>query len=229
MTILDILDEVSRQYDIDNFKIINILKRAVCEELGLSEIIDQYIEGTIVLFEYFIDKQNKRRIKRVKITQKKLAYIRDRMYHLMIDDCIKTRYSTIKQSIQRGRIVRGEIISACERGIGIKTKYGDAFAPLNLLNKIEIEKGIYKIGESFDFHVYKIALKKDRINIVLDRVSKSLTEHIIHTVLGDEKNIYSIKRMFGERIKVYLDKEPNDEEKEILGLMFTEKIFYKIL
>ena len=70
-------------------------------------------------------------------------------------------------------------------------------------------------------------MKKDRINIVLDRVSKELTKHIVQNLLGNDVNILFIQRMFGERIKIYLDKEPSEEEKELVELTFSEKIVFK--
>lgn len=227
MQIIDILDEVSRQYDLDSHSIIGILKRAVREELGLAEVVDRFSDEKLEIFEYFVDKKNNKRLKRVKITQKKLAYVRDRMYRLIVKEIMNLRFSTLKSRLRKDLVIRGEIVSISKNGLNVKTKFGDAFAPLNLLSKNELEKGKYKAGNIFDFHVYKISLKKDRINIILDRVSKELTKHIVQTLLGNDVNILFIQRMFGERIKIYLDKEPSEEEKELVELTFSEKIVFK--
>lgn len=227
MQIIDILEEVSRQYDLDSHLIIGILKRAVREELGLAEVVDRFSGEKLEIFEYFVDKKNNKRLKRVKITQKKLAYVRDRMYRLIVKEIMNLRFSTLKSRLRKDLVIRGEILSISKNGLNVKTKFGDAFAPLNLLSKNELEKGKYKAGNIFDFHVYKISLKKDRINIVLDRVSKELTKHIVQTLLGNDVNILFIQRMFGERIKIYLDKEPSEEEKELVELTFSEKIVFK--
>lgn len=227
MQIIDILDEVSRQYDLDSHLIIGILKRAVREELGLAEVVDRFSGDKLEIFEYFVDKKNNKRLKRVKITQKKLAYVRDRMYRLIVKEIMNLRFSTLKSRLRKDVVIRGEILSISKNGLNVKTKFGDAFAPLNLLSQNELEKGKYKAGNIFDFHVYKISLKKDRINIVLDRVSKELTKHIVQNLLGNDVNILFIQRMFGERIKIYLDKEPSEEEKELVELTFSEKIVFK--
>lgn len=227
MQIIDILDEVSRQYDLDSHVVIGILKRAVREELGLAEVVDRFSGDKLEIFEYFVDKKNNKRLKRVKITQKKLAYVRDRMYRLIVKEIMNLRFSTLKSRLRKDVVIRGEILSISKNGLNVKTKFGDAFAPVNLLSRNELEKGKYKAGNIFDFHVYKISLKKDRINIVLDRVSKELTKHIVQNLLGNDVNILFIQRMFGERIKIYLDKEPSEEEKELVELTFSEKIVFK--
>lgn len=227
MQIIDILDEVSRQYDLDSHVVIGILKRAVREELGLAEVVDRFSGDKLEIFEYFVDKKNNKRLKRVKITQKKLAYVRDRMYRLIVKEIMNLRFSTLKSRLRKDVVIRGEILSISKNGLNVKTKFGDAFAPLNLLSQNELERGKYKAGNIFDFHVYKISLKKDRINIVLDRVSKELTKHIVQTLLGSDVNILFIQRMFGERIKIYLDREPSEEEKELVELTFSEKIVFK--
>lgn len=56
MTILDVLDEVSRQYDVDSYTIVRCLKRAVRDELGLGEVFDNYKDGKLDFYEVFVDK-----------------------------------------------------------------------------------------------------------------------------------------------------------------------------
>lgn len=229
MTILDVLDEVTRQYDVDSYTIVSCLKRAVRDELGLGEVFDSYKDGKLDLFEKFIDQNGKEKTRRVKITQKRLNYVRDRLYKYIIEENTKERLEIIKKNLSSDKVIRGKIISKNEYGLEISTKYGKAFAPNNLLNPKEVEEGKYKVEADLNFHIYKLGIKKNKINIVLDRVSKFLTEHIIKEVLGDKYTIYTMQRMFGKRIKIYIDKEPTQEERELLSMSLNEKVKFKLM
>ena len=229
MTILDVLDEVSRQYDVDSYTIVRCLKRAVRDELGLGEVFDNYKDGKLDFYEVFVDKNNQQKQRRVKITQKRLNYVRDRLYRYIIEENTQERLENIKSSLAADKVVRGKIVSKSDYGLKISTKFGKAFAPMNLLNPKEIEDGRYKIGIDLNFHIHKLGIKKNKINIVLDRVSKFLTEHIIKEVLGDGYTIYTMQRMFGKRIKIYIDKEPSKEERELLSMSLNEKVKFKLM
>ena len=229
MTILDVLDEVSRQYDVDSYTIVHCLKRAVRDELGLGEVFDNYKDGKLDFYEMFVDKNNQQKQRRVKITQKRLNYVRDRLYRYIIEKNTQERLEAIKSSLAADKVVRGKIVSKSDYGLEISTKFGKAFAPMNLLNPKEIEDGRYKIGIDLNFHIHKLGIKKNKINIVLDRVSKFLTEHIIKEVLGDGYTIYTMQRMFGKRIKIYIDKEPSKEERELLSMSLNEKVKFKLM
>jgi len=229
MTILDVLDEVSRQYDVDSYTIVRCLKRAVRDELGLGEVFDNYKDGKLDFYEVFVDKNNQQKQRRVKITQKRLNYVRDRLYRYIIEENTQERLENIKSSLAADKVVRGKIVSKSDYGLEISTKFGKAFAPMNLLNPKEIEDGRYKIGIDLNFHIHKLGIKKNKINIVLDRVSKFLTEHIIKEVLGDGYTIYTMQRMFGKRIKIYIDKEPSKEERELLSMSLNEKVKFKLM
>lgn len=229
MTILDIFDEVSRQYDVDSSIIIGCLKRAIRDEFKFGEVIDTYSNGKLELYEIFFDKNNKEKRKRIKITQKRLNYVRDRLYKYILDTNIQDRLQIIRNSIPKNKVLRGKIISNNEYGLEISTKFGKAFAPVKLLNPNELKQNKYKEGNELNFHVHKLGIKKQKINLVLDRVSKVLTEHIIKEVLGEEYEIYFFQRMFGKRVKIYLDKEPSKEERELLSMSFDEKVRIKLM
>lgn len=229
MTILDVLEEVSRQYDVDSYIIVSCLKRAVRDELGLGEVIDNYKDGKLELFEVFSGEFGQQKTRRVKITQKRLNYVRDRLYRYLIEENTKERLESIKNSLTSDKVVRGKIVSKNDYGLEISTKYGKAFAPANLLNPKELEEGRYKIGIDLNFHIHKLGIKKNKINMVLDRVSKYLTEHIIKEVLGNGYTIYTMQRMFGKRIKIYINKEPSQEERELLSMSLNEKVKFKLM
>lgn len=165
MTILDVLDEVTRQYDVDSYTIVSCLKRAVRDELGLGEVFDSYKDGKLDLFEKFIDQNGKEKTRRVKITQKRLNYVRDRLYKYIIEENTKERLEIIKKNLSSDKVIRGKIISKNEYGLEISTKYGKAFAPNNLLNPKEVEEGKYKVEADLNFHIYKLGIKKNKINI----------------------------------------------------------------
>lgn len=229
MTILDVLDEVSRQYDVDSYTIVRCLKRAVRDELGLGEVFDNYKDGKLDFYEVFVDRNNRQKQRRVKITQKRLNYVRDRLYRYIIEENTQERLEAIKGTLENDKVVRGKIVSKTDYGLEVSTRYGKAFAPMNLLNPKELEEGRYKIGIDLNFHIHKLGIKKNKINIVLDRVSKFLTEHIIKEVLGDGYTIYTMQRMFGKRIKIYIDKEPSKEERELLSMSLNEKVKFKLM
>lgn len=229
MTILDVLEEVSQQYDVDIYIIVSCLKRAVRDELRLGEVIDNYKNGKLELFEVFSGNFGQQKTRRVKITQKRLSYVRDRLYQYLIEENTKERLTFIKNSLASNKVIRGKIVSKNDYGFNIVTKYGKAFAPVNLLNPKELEDEKYKIGIELNFHIYKLGIKKNKINMVLDRVSKRLTEYIIKEVLGDGYVIYTMERMFGKRIKIYINKEPSQEEKELLSMILNEKVKFKLM
>ncbi|AII15589.1 hypothetical protein CIG1485E_a0064 (plasmid) [Campylobacter iguaniorum] len=229
MTILDVLDEVSRQYDVDSYTIVRCLKRAVRDELGLGEVFDNYKDGKLDFYEVFVDRNNRQKQRRVKITQKRLNYVRDRLYRYIIEENTQERLEAIKGTLENDKVVRGKIVSKTDYGLEVSTRYGKAFAPMNLLNPKELEEGRYKIGIDLNFHIHKLGIKKNKINIVLDRVSKFLTEHIIKEVLGNRYTIYTMQRMFGKRIKIYIDREPSQEERELLSMSLDEKVKFKLM
>ncbi|MDY0315886.1 MAG: hypothetical protein RBR32_12495 [Bacteroidales bacterium] len=229
MTILDVLEEVSRQYDVDSYVIVSCLKRAVRDELGLGEVVDNYKDGKLELFEVFVGINGQQKTRRLKITQKRLNYVRDRLYKYLIEENTKERLESIKNSLENDKVIRGKIVSKNDYGLEISTKFGKAFAPVNLLNPKEFLENKYKIGIDLNFHIHKLGIKKNKINIVLDRVSKYLTEHIIKEVLGDGYTIYTMQRMFGKRIKIYIDKEPSNEERELLSMSLNEKVKFKLM
>lgn len=229
MTIMDIMDEVSRQYDVDSHSIIGCLKRVIRDEFHLGELLDIYENEKLSLYEEYVGKNNQKKRRRLKITQKKLNYIRDRLYRCVISESNNERLKNIKSLIGKEKVLVGEIASKNNYGFEIHTKFGKAFAPFGLLNSVELEGGRYQIGTRLNFHIHKIGIKKDRLNIVLDRVSKSLTKHIIKEILGDEYTIYTLQRMFGKRTKIYLNRQPTEEEVELLTMSLNEKIIFRLI
>jgi len=197
--------------------------------LSLGEVFDNYKDEKLNFFEVFVDRNNRQKQRRVKITQKRLNYVRDRLYAYIIEESSKERLEAIKNSFKKNRVLRGKIVTKKDYGLEVDTKYGKAFAPINLLNPKELQEGRYKIGVWLNFHIHKLGIKKNKINIVLDRVSKVLTLYIIKEVLGDEYTIYTMQRMFGKRIKIYIKKEPSFEQAELLSLSLNEKVKFKLI
>lgn len=229
MTLLEVLNEVAKQYEVEDYTVISCLKRAVRDELGLGEVLEDYRDGKLNLFEIFIDQHGKEKTRRVTLTQKRLNGVRDRLYACIIEENTKARLEAIKKSLPRDRIVRGKMVSNKAWGWQVATRYGKAFAPARLLNPKEVQEGKYKAGAEVDFHVYKLGIKKNRMNMVLDRVSQSLTRHIIKEVLGEGYIIYSLQRRFGKHLKLYINKEPSQDEKTLLSMTFNEKIKFKLI
>ncbi|WP_187648697.1 hypothetical protein [Nitrosophilus labii] len=229
MTVLDLLNEVSRSYDVDSFTIMKILKETIKEDLNLGELIDSFDGKNYTIYELYVNKDGSRKKRKVHITQNRLLKIRDKFYKNMIDAYVRDKIKTIKNDIGKDKVIRGKIIDTTDKGLLVFTKYGNAFAPKNLLNPKELNDGKYTKETELYFHVHKLSKKKGRVNIVLDRVSKKLTEYIIREIIGNDYRIYAIERKFGYRTKIYIGKMPSKQEIELVRLSLGEKVIFKQL
>jgi len=227
LDVIELVDEISRRYDIDHITVLSLLKETIREYLNLGEIIDEYKNGKYVLYEYFIDRKTGRPKKRkVHLTKKTFNAVKNLFYEKLMESFVKNKIKEIKKMLPKDKVVKG-IVTDIHKTKGLTVKlpfFNKAFAPKHLLNPFEEEN--YTIGEEYYFHINKIKRKKNRIIILLDRVSKNIPIRIIKDIASYVK-IFDIKHKFGYQLKVYVDKIPDENDIKLIQLSFNEKVIFK--
>lgn len=228
MTDLVFLQEASKKYNLEFYKVIHCLKIAIAKSKNYGEISDELKNNKFYFYESFYNRFGEKRRRAIKITR----YTYQKILNSFIDNLIELsneeRLKNLKtKAIHQNGIVKGRITQVKDNGLVVATEFGYGFVPKNFLFIKDIKSGLYQEGKTMFFHIKKYRKFGSKIKITLNRTHNEVDLAEAQHILSD-CGVYATQRTFGKEVKVYCSKKPDKEQMKALAKQLNEKIIIEL-
>lgn len=224
MTSLDFIQELSKKYNVEVYKVIKCLKTAIMENGNYGEISDELKNNKLHFYEIFYNRFKEKRTREIKITRYTYQAILDDFINNLIDTSNEERFANLKsRTLAENSIIKGRITSIKTIGLDVMTELGYGFAPKKYLFIKDVKSQFYQTDKQMFFHIKKYRKHSFKIKITLSRIHSGVDLAEAKNLLSD-CGVYATQRIFGKEVKVYCAKKPSKEQIKALATQLNEKV-----